>query len=80
MGILFIKLVRAGGRKGETSKQRREKIVEKFIAGLLYKTRYIASDLLRGSAQSIVRKWKEFGLAAKPIWMFKRAMVTVDEM
>ena len=48
----------------EHTKQVRDKVVEKFKAGLGYKKISQALNISRSTVQSIIKKWKEYGTTA----------------
>jgi len=48
----------------EHTRQVRDKVVEKFKAGLGYKSISQALNISRSTVQSIIRKWKEYGTTA----------------
>ena len=48
----------------EHTRQVRDKVVEKFKAGLGYKKISQALNISRSTVQSIIRKWKEYGTTA----------------
>lgn len=50
----------------ECTRQLRDKVVEKFKAGLGYKKITQALNISRSTVQSIIRKWKEYGTANLP--------------
>ena len=48
----------------EHTRQVRDKVVEKFKAGLGYKKISQALDISRSTVQATIRKWKEYGTTA----------------